>query len=337
MTAAPSTSPSPATPPATGLNGANSTLARVLRSGGFGVAVEVSPPVGPNPEAVQKQISILGGYADAYNVTDNQSANVHMSSLSVSIMLKQAGLDPVVQFTCRDRNRLGLQADLLGAAGFGIVNVLALSGDHPIWGDHPQAKSVYDIDSMNLIRMIRMMRDHKVFENNKPIPKYAPDFFIGAVENPFAPPYDFRPVRLAKKVVAGAQFIQTQLIFNVSRFREFMKQVVDMGLHEQVYILAGVGPIRSIRGAEYMATQVAGMDVPETILDKLRGLSKEDQAKAGLDISTEIANEVREIEGVSGLHVMAIAWPQAVPQVIKNLGLFPRPTFDNSAPTPISV
>jgi len=337
MTAATSTTPSLETPQATGLNGTDSALARVLRSGGFGVAVEVSPPVGPNPEAVQKQISILGGYADAYNVTDNQSANVHMSSLSVSIMLKQAGLDPVVQFTCRDRNRLGLQADLLGAAGFGIVNVLALSGDHPIWGDHPQAKSVYDIDSMNLIRMIRMMRDHKVFENNKPIPKRAPDFFIGAVENPFAPPYDFRPVRLAKKVVAGAQFIQTQLIFNVSRFREFMKQVVDMGLHEKVYILAGVGPIRSIRGAEYMATQVAGMDVPETILGKLRGLSKEDQAKAGVEICTEIANEVRDIDGVSGLHVMAIAWPEAVPQVIKNLGLFPRPTFDSSASTPDSV
>jgi methylenetetrahydrofolate reductase (NADPH) len=317
----------------TGLNGMKSNLAQVLRAGGFGVAVEVSPPVGPNPEAVQKQIAMLGGYADAYNVTDNQSANVHMSSLSVSIMLKQAGLDPVVQFTCRDRNRLGLQADLLGAAGFGIVNVLALSGDHPIWGDHPQAKSVYDIDSMNLIRMIRMMRDNQVFENGKSIPKRAPDFFIGAVENPFAPPHAYRPIRLAKKIVAGAQFIQTQLIFNVSRFREFMKGVVNLGLHEKVFILAGVGPIRSIKGAEYMATQVAGMDVPDAILDRLRGLSKEDQAKAGLDLCCEIANDVRQIEGVAGLHIMAIAWPEAVPQVVKNLGLYPRPSLTPGAAT----
>ena len=327
-------SPTPVEIPATtGLNGANSNLARVLRSGGFGVAVEISPPVGPNLEGVHRQIALLSGYADAYNVTDNQSANVHMSSLAVSIMLKQAGMDPVVQFTCRDRNRLGLQSDLLGATAFGIVNVLALSGDHPIWGDHPQAKSVFDVDSMNLIRMIRMMRDNQVFENGKTIPKSAPDFFIGAVENPFAPPYEFRPVRLAKKIVAGAQFIQTQLIFNVPRFREFMKRVVDMGLHEKVYILAGVGPVRALRGAEYMATQVAGMDVPEKILNSLRGLSKEDQAKAGLDICSEISNEIMQIEGVKGLHIMAIAWPAAVPQVVKNLGLYPRPVMENEVPS----
>lgn len=325
MSTAASTPASPTTPVHTELSGSGSNLAKVLRQGGFGIAVEISPPVGPNPEAVQKQIATLKGYADAYNVTDNQSANVHMSSLAVSIMLKQAGLDPVVQFTCRDRNRLGLQADLLGAAAFGITNVLALSGDHPIWGDHPQARSVFDIDSLNLVRMIRMMRDHQVFENGKPIPKRAPDFFIGAVENPFAPPFDFRPIRLAKKIVAGAQFIQTQLIFNVPRFREFMQRVVDLGLHEKACLLAGVGPIRSIKGAEYMATQVAGMDVPEDILRRLRGLSKEDQAKAGLDLCCEIANEVRQIEGVRGLHIMAIAWPDAVPLVAQNLGLFPRP------------
>jgi methylenetetrahydrofolate reductase (NADPH) len=314
------------TPVHTGLSGANSTLAKVLRAGHVGVAVEISPPIGPNPEAVQKQIATLKGYADAYNVTDNQSAMVHTSSLAVSIMLKQAGLEPVVQFTCRDRNRLGLQGDLLGAAAFGIVNVLALSGDHPIWGDHPQTKSVYDVDSINLIRIIRMMRDHQVFENGKPIPKRAPDFFIGAVENPFAPPYEFRPIRLAKKIVAGAQFIQTQLIYNVERFREFMKRVVDLGLHEKVYIMAGVGPIRSIKVAEYMANQVAGMDVPDKIVKRLQGLSKEDQAKAGIDICCEVANEARQIEGVRGLHIMAVSWHEAVPQVAQNLGLYPRPT-----------
>jgi methylenetetrahydrofolate reductase (NADPH) len=300
----------------------------MLRAGHFAVCVEISPPVGPNPEAVVREMNTLRGYAEAYNVTDNQSAMVHVSSLAVSIMLKQAGLDPVVQFTCRDRNRLGLQGDLLGASVFGITNVLALSGDHPIWGDHPQCKAVYEVDSLNLIRIIRMMRDNQVFENGKQIPKRAPDFFIGAVENPFAPPFDYRPIRLAKKVVAGAQFIQTQLIYNVPRFREFMKRVVDMGLHEKVYILAGVGPIRSVKVAEYMATQVAGMDVPESIVKRMQGLSKEDQAKAGIDICCEVADEVRQIEGVKGLHIMAVSWPAAVPEVAKNLGLYPRPALE---------
>jgi methylenetetrahydrofolate reductase (NADPH) len=318
----------PTAKPAAKLSGANSQLAKMLRAGQFAVAAEISPPIGPNPEAVKKHIDMLKGYADAFNVTDNQSAMVHMSSLSVSIMLKQAGMDPVVQFTCRDRNRLGLQADLLGAAGFGITNVLALSGDHAIWGDHPHCKSVYDIDSINLVRMIRMMRDDQCFENGKPIPKRAPDFFIGAVANPFAPPYAYRPLRLAKKIAAGAQFIQTQLIYNVPRFREFMARVVDLGLHEKCYILAGVGPIRSLKGAEYMAHDVAGMDVPDFILQRLEGLSKEDQAKCGLDICCEIAQEVRQIEGVKGLHVMAVSWPEGVPKVVEQLGLYPRPVLE---------
>jgi methylenetetrahydrofolate reductase (NADPH) len=317
----------PAPPVQTGLTGANANLAKVLSAGHFALCVEVSPPVGPNPEAVQKQINLLKGYGDAYNVTDNQSATVHMSSLAVSIMLKQAGMEPIVQFTCRDRNRLGLQADLLGAAAFGINHILCLSGDHPIWGDHPQCKSVYDIDSVNLIRMARMMRDCRVFENGKSIPKLAPDFFIGAVENPFAPPFEYRPMRVAKKIVAGAQFIQTQLIFNVDRFREFMKRVVDLGLHEKVAILAGVGPIKSLKVAEYMANEVAGVEIPQSIIDRLSPLSKEDQAKAGVDLCCEVANQVREIEGVRGLHVMAVNWPDAVPQVVKNLGLFPRPVL----------
>jgi methylenetetrahydrofolate reductase (NADPH) len=317
--------PAPVIPVQTGLTGAGSNLAKVIAAGHFPVCVEVSPPVGPNIEAIQREIKTLKGYGDAYNVTDNQSAMVHVSSLAVSIMLKQAGMEPVVQFTCRDRNRLGLQGDMLGAAVFGINTILCLSGDHPIWGDHPQCKAVYDIDSLNAIRMARMMRNNQVFENGKAIPRLAPDFFIGAVENPFAPPYDYRPYRLAKKIVAGAQFIQTQLIFNVDRFREFMKRVVDLGLHEKIAILAGVGPVRSSKAAEYMKNEVAGMDVPDWVLKRLEGLSKEDQQKAGLDICCEIANQVREIEGVRGLHIMAVSWPAAVPQVVQMLGLYPRP------------
>ncbi len=305
----------------------NSNLARILRAGHFAVAAELCPPVGPNPKTVFRQIDLLRGYADAYNVTDNQSARVHASSLAVSIMLKQAGMDPVVQCTARDRNRLALQSDLLGAAAFGITNVLALSGDHVSAGDHPQAKPVYDLDSINLVRMIQMMRDEQVFESGKRIPKTAPDFFIGAVANPFAPPYEFRPLRLAKKIAAGAQFVQTQLIYDVARFREYMQRVVELGLHEKVAILAGVGPIRSLRAAEFMAKRVAGLIVPEPLVRRLEGLSKEDQARAGLDICIEIAQEVREIEGVRGLHIMAVSWPSAIPEIVTALDLYPRPAL----------
>jgi methylenetetrahydrofolate reductase (NADPH) len=322
----------------TGLRGESSNLAKVLNAGHFGVCVEVSPPVGPNVEAIQREIKTLKGYGDAYNVTDNQSAMVHVSSLAVSIMLKQAGMEPVIQFTARDRNRLGIQGDLLGAAVFGINTVLCLSGDHPIWGDHPQTKPVYDMDSLNLVRMVRMMRDNQVFENGKAIPKKAPDFYIGAVENPFAPPYDFRPYRLAKKIVAGAQFIQTQLIFNVPRFREFMAKVVDLGLAEQCAIFAGVGPTKSQKVAEYMKNEVAGMDVPEWVLKRMEGLSKEDQQKAGLDICMEIAREVMEIDGVKGLHVMAVNWPAAVPMIVQGLGLYPRPVIESAVEAkPVAV
>lgn len=303
----------------------SSNLARVLDAGHFAVAVEISPPIGPNPLALQRQIDRVKGYADVYNVTDNQSARVHMASLPACIKLKEAGLDPVVQFTCRDRNRLGLQADLLGAAAFGITNVLALSGDHPVCGDHPHVKPVGDIDSINLVRMIRMMRDDQVFENGQPIPKIAPDFFIGAVANPFSPPFDFRPVRLAKKVAAGAQFIQTQLIYNLDRFRDYMREVVDLGLHERVAILAGIGPVKSLAGLEFMRNDVAGMDVPEDLLKRMRGLSKEDQAEIGVDIACEIGDAVREIEGVQGLHLMAIGASTLIPKVVERLGLFPRP------------
>ena len=325
----------PAGPPPiikTGLTGASSNLAKVLNAGHFAVAIEVSPPVGPNPKNIERQIATLKGFGDIYNVTDNQSAMVHCSSLAVSIMLKQAGMEPMVQFACRDRNRLAMQADLLGASLFGINTVLAISGDHPKWGDHPDCKPVYDVDSMNLIRMFRMMRENQVFENGEKIPVRAPDFFIGAVENPFAPPYDWRAYRVAKKIVAGAQFIQTQLIYNVPRFEEFMKRIVDLGLHEKIAILAGVGPIRSAKVAEYMSKEVAGMDVPQEIVDKMRGLSKEDCEKYGVDLCCEIANKVRSIEGVRGLHIMAVSWPDAVPKVAQNLGIFPRPVIADPAP-----
>lgn len=304
---------------------ANSNLARVFQEGHFAVAAEISPPVGPNLGYVRRQIKELRGYADAFNVTANQSARVHLASLPVSIMLKQAGLDPVFQITCRDQNRLGLQSNLLSAAAFGVSNILALSGDHVTQGDHPQAKAVYDLDSVNLIRMMRMMRDAQVFENGKKIPRTAPHFFIGAAANPFAPPYAYRPIRLMKKIAAGAQFIQTQIIFNVPRFKEFMARVVDLGLHEKVFIMAGVGPVRSMRAAEYMAHNVPGLDVPEGVLKRLEGLDKTDQAQAGIDLCCEVIEQVRAIEGVRGIHIMAINWHRAIPKIVQQMGLYPRP------------
>jgi methylenetetrahydrofolate reductase (NADPH) len=311
-----------------------SNLKSVLDAGHYAVTLEISPPVGPNREAIQRQIDFLAGYGDAFNVTDNQSARVHTSSFATSVMVKQAGLDPILQMTSRDRNRLAMQSDLLGASLFGIENVLALSGDATVWGDHPQAKGVFEIDSVNMVRMMRMMRDDGVLENGKPIPKITPTYFVGAAANPFAPPHDFRPIRLAKKIAAGADFIQTQLIYNLPRFREFMKRVVDMGLHEKTAILAGIGPIRSARAAEFMRDEIAGMDVPDDVVNRLKGLDKERAAEEGVNLCVEIGEEVGQIEGVRGVHVMAVSWHSVLPDVVKRLGLYPRPEVAATAGDP---
>jgi methylenetetrahydrofolate reductase (NADPH) len=230
-----------------------SNLARLLSAGHFVVTAELSPPRSAQLKSVEREIEILRDHVDAANVTDNQTANVRMSSIAVSTLLAQRGLEPVMQVTCRDRNRLAIQADLLGASAWGIRNLLCLSGDHGKWGDHPAALNVYDMDSMHLLRMVRNMVENGCYENGRPIPVTPPRLYIGAAANPFAPPYEYRPLRLAKKVAAGARFIQTQIIYNVARFEEYMARVRDLGLHERVYILAGVGPIKSAGAARFMA------------------------------------------------------------------------------------
>lgn len=307
----------------TALHPAQSNLAQILFAGQFAVAAELSPPRGVNLTAIAKDASLLKDYADAVNVTDNQAASVRMASIPVCALLVQQGLEPVAQMTCRDRNRLGIQADLLGAAALGVRNVLCLSGDHGRWGDHPAAKNVYDLDSTHLIRMVRNMVEHGCLDNGKEISP-APDFFVGAVANPFAPPLDYRPMRLAKKVAAGARFIQTQLIYNVDRFREFMCQVGELGLHDKVYILAGVGPFKSSRMASYMATKVAGMDVPQALVDRMEKTPRAAQPEEGIQICCEIIEQVRDIPGVAGLHIMAVHWTEAVPEIVKRCGLTPR-------------
>ncbi len=302
----------------------SSRLSRLLSSGQVVVAAELSPPKGVDLDRIEREALILKDYADAVNVTDNQAASVRMSSVAVSALIRYYGVEPVVQMTCRDRNRLAIQADLLGAAALGVPNLLCLSGDHGRWGDHPHAKNVFDLDSTHLIRLARNMVVHGCLDNGREIsPK--PDFFIGAVANPFAPPYEYRPYRLAKKVAAGARFIQTQLIYNVDRFRTYMKQVVDLGLHEKVHILAGVGPLKSVRAARFMATQVAGMDVPQEIIDRMAKTPKAAQPEEGIRICCEVIEQVREIPGIAGLHIMAVHWAEAVPEIVTRAGLYPRP------------
>lgn len=301
-----------------------SHLAAVLDSGQFAVAAELSPPKGVDLTGIARDARTLKDFADAVNVTDNQAASVRMASIPVAALLLRHGVEPVAQMTCRDRNRLAMQADLLGAAALGIRNILLLSGDHVIWGDHPEAKSVYDLDSMHLLRMAHNMTQHGIMDNGRPLSS-APQFFIGAAANPFAPPQDFRPQRLAKKVAAGARFVQTQLIYNIERFKTFMAAVRDLGLHEQVYILAGVGPVKSAGQANFMATKVAGMEVPDALVQRMSKTPKAAQPEEGIRICTEIIEQVREIPGVAGIHIMAVHWAEAVPEIVTRVGLHPRP------------
>ncbi len=301
-----------------------SHLAAILQSGQFAVAAELSPPRGVDVEKIARDAQTLKDYADAVNVTDNQAATVYMASLPVATLLLKHGIEPVMQMTCRDRNRLAIQADLLGAAALGVRNLLCLSGDHGVWGDHPEAKNVYDIDSMHLVRMARNMCEHGVLDNGRSISP-APQFFIGAAANPFAPPYDWRPHRLAKKAAAGARFVQTQLIYNVERFKTYMARVRDLGLHEKVFILAGVGPVKSVGAAKFMATKVAGMEVPDAIIERMEKTPKAAQPEEGIRICVEIIQQVREIEGVAGVHIMAVHWAEAVPEIVRRAGLYPRP------------
>ncbi|HDI00077.1 MAG TPA: methylenetetrahydrofolate reductase [Firmicutes bacterium] len=301
-----------------------SNLERVLKAGHFAVTAELGPPRGADPEAVRKKAKILKGYADAFNVTDGQTAIVRMASWAACLVAKEEGLDPIVQMTCRDRNRIALQMDVLGVAALGINNILCLSGDHMSFGDHPGAKGVYDVDSVQLVKMVKDMRDERKFQCGEEM-EVEPRLFIGAAANPFAQPYDYRPYRLAKKVAAGADFVQTQIVFNLDRFKEYMKRVCDMGLHEKVYILAGVSPIRSYGAAKYMATKVPGLDVPEEILERMRKTPKGERAEEGKKICVEIIQQVREIPGVRGVHIMAIEWEEAVPEIVERAGLLPRP------------
>jgi len=301
-----------------------SRLEKILESGAFAVTSECGPPRGSDPQVVRDKGELLRGSVDAINVTDNQTSVVRMSSIAACVILKEMGLEPICQMTTRDRNRIAIQSDLLGAAALGMSNLLCLSGDHQRFGDHPTAKNVYDIDSIQLIHAVHQMREEGKFINGEEI-KTPPKFFIGAAANPFADPFAIRVPRLAKKAAAGVDFIQTQCIYNMDKFKEWMKGVVDRGLHEKVKILAGVTPMKSVGMAQYMKRSVPGMDVPDAIIKRLRDAGKGNAATEGVKFCVEQIQELKEMEGVAGIHLMAIEWEEKVPEMVKAAGLYPRP------------
>ena len=303
-----------------------SVLEKVLESGQFAVTSECGPPRGAVPEKVKEKAALLAGHVDAVNVTDNQTAVVRMSSLAACILIKQQGLDPILQMVTRDRNRLALQSDILGAYSHGIDTMLCLSGDHPCFGDHPMAANVYDLDSIQLIQTVKKMRDEGKFQGGDDILN-PPQMFIGAAANPFADPFELRVARLAKKITAGVDFIQTQCIYNIDKFKTWMEGVCARGLHEKVSILAGITPLKSAGMARYMKNKVPGMDVPDELIKRIAGVSKEKQAEEGITISVEAIEQLKEVEGVRGFHIMAIEWEQKVPEIVERAGLSPRPQF----------
>ncbi len=297
-----------------------SLLHEKLVQGEFAVTGECGPPRGANKKIIDKKIELLNGHVDAVNVTDNQTAIVRMSSIAASVHLVNAGLEPVMQMVVRDRNRIAIQSDIMGAYSLGVKNILCLSGDHQKFGSQPDAMNVFDIDSVNLIRTVKDMRDTGKDMSGFDL-DVAPQMFIGAAANPFADPFEYRVIRLAKKIDAGADFIQTQCIYNLDRFREWIKRSADEGLTEKVYILGGVTPLRSAGMARYMNKKVAGMDVPESVIKRMEGVAKKDQAKEGIKICLETIDALKEMQGVHGAHIMAIEWEEVVGLIVQQANL----------------
>lgn len=301
-----------------------SRLEKVLASGALAVTSEVGPPRGCGVDIVKEKANMIKDYVDGINITDNQTAMVRMSSIAGGVIVKQMGLDPIIQMVARDRNRLAMQADIIGAYSLGINTMLCLSGDHPKFGDHPNAKAVYDVDSVNMIDMVKNMREESKFQGGADI-KIPPKMFIGAAANPFADPFELRVMRLAKKVAAGVDFIQTQCIFNLDKFETWMEGVCERGLDKKVSILAGITPMKSVGMARYMKNKVPGMDVPDEVIKRLEGVPKEKQPEEGIKMAVEQIERLKECKGVAGFHIMAIEWEERVHEIVEGAGLYPRP------------
>ncbi|MBL7126345.1 MAG: methylenetetrahydrofolate reductase [Dehalococcoidales bacterium] len=301
---------------------AGTRLERILASGKFAVTAEAGPPKGTSAEVIRKKGELLRRCCDAVNVTDNQTAIVRMSSLAGCLLLKQQGIEPVMQMVVRDRNRLALQGDVLGAVALGINNILCLSGDHQKFGNHPTAKGVFDIDSIQLLQTLKMMRDEHKFISGEDVSGEVP-VFIGAAANPFADPFEYRVSRLAKKVKAGADFIQTQAIYDVPKFARWMEMLTERGLDKKVHILAGVIPIRSAGMARYMRDYIPGVTVPDEIVTRME--KSEAPKEEGVRTILEIIEQLKDMPGVHGIHIMAVGWEDIVPEIVQKSGLMPRP------------
>ena len=302
-----------------------SNLEEVLEAGKFAITAELGPPQNADPEVVRRKASILKGYVDAFNVTDGQSAVVAMASWAACLIGKQEGLEPIVQMTCRDRNRIALQMDILGAAALGISNILCLSGDPISFGNQPQAKPVMDLDSIQFVGIVKDIRDGKKLQNGEPILGREPQLFIGAVANPFAELPEPEVARLAKKVEAGADFIQTRAVYNIEDFERWMEMVWERELHNKVKILAGITPLKSLGAARFMKANIPGVDIPDELFERLRkATTKEQVRKEGIKIALETINRVKEIKGVAGVHIMAMEWEEAIPEICEASGLYPR-------------
>ena len=305
----------------------DSRLERILESGEFAVTAEIGPPKSADAEVIRRKARTLKGYIDAFNVTDGQTAVVRMASWAACLIGKEEGLEPIVQMTCRDRNRIALQMDILGVAALGIKNILCLTGDHVSMGNHPSAKPVYDLDSIQLIKIVKDMRDEKRFQCGEEI-TVEPRLYIGAVTNPFAGyPLELDVLRLEKKVEAGADFIQTQCVYDIEKFEKWMKLVRERKLHEKVHIIAGVTPLKSYRMAKYMKENVPGIEIPDKILERMKNAPKEKAREEGVEICVEIIERLKEIEGVHGIHIMAIEWENIVPVLVERAKLLPRPNI----------
>lgn len=298
-------------------------LERILENGIFSVTAEIGPPMSADGDNVRKKARELKGFIDAANITDNQTAIVRMSSIAAAYLVSTEGVEPVVQMTCRDRNRIAIQSDLLGAYALGLKNLLCLSGDHQSFGNHPEAKNVYDIDSIQLLQALKRMKEEKVFINGKPTKKPA-EFFLGATANPFADPEELQFIRLHKKIAAGARFIQTQAIYDVEKFSRWMEKVREAGLHKKAYILAGILVNKSLKSIE-MTQKVAGMQVPDFFVERMS--KARSQEEEGLNIALELIRDIKTIEGVSGIHIMAVGWESIVPTIVEKAGFLPRPRF----------
>ena len=293
-------------------------LERLLREGRFVVTSELAPPDSADPNAVYERAALFDGAVDAINATDGSGAHCHMGSLSVCALLTRLGYALIQQISCRDKNRIAIQGDILGGAAMGVANMLCLSGDGVQTGDHPEAKPVFDLDCMSLLEIARTMRDASTFQSGRTL-DFPPKVFLGAAANPFVEPYDWRPMRLAKKVAAGAQFVQTQYCYDVPRLAAYLDAVRDLGLEGKVFVLVGVGPLVSARAATWIRGNVPGVHIPDAVISRLAGA--DDPREEGVKLCVELMEEIREMRGVHGVHVMAYRQEHRVPEIVERSGV----------------